>query len=71
MMVYGFPALFALIGAIVELCGKKSKSALIIAAIIYIGGGVINMAGISDISIYTILAWLFAGFMIYYASKME
>ena len=70
-MQFGFPALFALIGAIICLAGQKNKTMILVSGICYAIGGVINCIGISDISIFAIIGFVFAGINIYHSTKME
>lgn len=68
--IYGFPALFALIGAIVILSCKNNKTGIITGSVCYYIGALINFVAIYDFSIFSIVAVIFASINMYYVSKM-
>jgi hypothetical protein len=70
-LVYLVPALFATAAGILCLAGKKNKAAVITSGALYIAGAVSNIIGIEDISLFTILALVFAGINIGFGCKMK
>ncbi len=70
-LVFFVPALFSTAAAIVCLAGKKNKVAVIVSGALYICGAIVNIIGIEDISIFTILSLVFAGINIGFGCKMK
>jgi hypothetical protein len=70
-LVFFVPALFSTAAAIVCLAGKKNKVAVIVSGALYICGAIVNIIGIEDISIFTIMSLVFAGINIGFGCKMK
>ena len=68
-LVFRIPAVFALIGGILSLCGLKNKILLIVAGCMYFVGAIFNIIGIKDISLFTIAAIIFGVLNIVFALK--
>lgn len=70
-LVFLVPGLFSTAAAVVCLAGKKYKAAVITSGALYIAGAIVNIIGIEDISIFTILSLVFAGINIGFGCKMK
>ena len=70
-LVFFVPALFSTAAAIVCLAGKKNKVAVIVSGALYICGAIVNIIGIEDISIFTIMCLVFARINIGFGCKMK
>lgn len=71
ILVFAGPGLLGLTGAILCLVGKKNKVLLIASAVCYIIAAAINFVAIETVSLFAIMACIFAGFNIGFAVKMD
>ena len=69
MLAFTIPGLLTLAGGSLSIASKKNNQLLLYAGIAYIAGAVVNMIGISDISILFILSCVFGILNIVFYAK--